>query len=121
MGGGDQPGSTGRRTGGPPGDPEADALEQYGRGTKDPLTGLYEWYEDVSADLQGQGEGFSVLSLVENWPLIAADFASEYGIRLALPGLSWHEFSNLLTGLLTAETRTFRRFTADTEGAKSHE
>lgn len=39
-----------------------------------------------------------------------ADFASEYGIRLYTTDIPWREFRVLLTGLLAADTRLYRRF-----------
>lgn len=41
---------------------------------------------------------------------MAADFASEYGIRLATVDMSWHEFRGLLCGLLQADSRLWRHF-----------
>lgn len=39
---------------------------------------------------------------MDDWPLIEASFASQYGIRLRQEGnsMSWNEFSSLLSGLL---------------------
>ena len=40
-----------------------------------------------------------------------ADFASEYGIRLAASEfVGWREFEALLTGLLASDTRLYRYF-----------
>lgn len=51
----------------------------------------------------------SILALVEDWPLVVADFASEYGIRLAVTDMTWREFVSLLHGLLsTSESRLYR-------------
>jgi hypothetical protein len=52
---------------------------------------------------------------------VVADFASEYGIRLAATDLSWREFLSYLTGLLTKpDTRLWRHFSTDTdEGSES--
>ena len=93
--------------------------EQYGRGERDPLTGLYEWYEFPPDFLEeDQAQGISVLTLCEQWPLVVADFASEYGIRLATGEfVAWREFEALLTGLLAADTRLYRHFTSPTEEA----
>lgn len=41
-----------------------------------------------------------------------ADFASQYGIRLAVTDVTWREFCVLLTGLLSADTRLARHFAA---------
>lgn len=39
--------------------------------------------------------------VLEQWPLIIADFSTVYGIRLVLeyPGMLWHEFIMLLAGV----------------------
>ena len=110
------PGSTGRRSGGQPGAETGDPLEACGRGRKDPHTGLYEWYEDVPDDIKGQGQGVSVLTLLEQWPLVECDFQSEYGIRLSTTDLSWREFLTRLTGLLIkTDTRLWRHFSTETD------
>lgn len=44
-----------------------------------------------------------------------ADFASEYGIRLATADVMWLEFVALLRGLLAADTRLRRHFADDDE------
>jgi len=120
LGIGYPPGSTGRRDGGHSGDRAADAV-QYGRGTQDPVTGLFEWYEfppDFDPQGNGEGEGVSVLTLFAQWPLVVADFASEYGIRLPNEtdqSLTWSVFFAYLTGLMVADTRLSRHFAKDPE------
>ena len=111
MGGRNLPGSTGRLDGGEPAAAQGiEALDQYGRGEKDPDTGLWEWYEDVPQELGARATGFSLLALCERWDLLVADFASEYGIRVATAGLSWREFRSYLTGLLACDSRLRRHF-----------
>ena len=120
MGIGHPPGSTGRRPGGQSDDRAADAA-QYGRGTQDPVTGLYEWYEfpeDFNPQGAGEGEGLTVVAVLEQWPLIMADFASEFGIRLHTETdqtLTWAAFYAYLGGLFTADTRLSRHFAKDPE------
>jgi hypothetical protein len=50
----------------------------------------------------------------EAWPLLVADFRSEYGIHLERaahdPRFTWREFAFYATGLLSADTRIHRRF-----------
>jgi hypothetical protein len=46
---------------------------------------------------------------------VVADFASEYGIRLAATDLSWREFVHYLTGLLACDSRLYRHFSTDDE------
>jgi hypothetical protein len=47
-----------------------------------------------------------------SWPLIVADFWSEYGIRLhrEFDDLRWVEFRDAVNGLLSADTRLGRYF-----------
>ena len=120
MGIGYPPGSTGRRTGGLSVDRAANAVE-YGRGAQDPGTGLFEWYEfpeDFDPQGGGEGEGLTVLAVLDQWPLIVADFASEYGIRLPNETdqtLTWVAFFASLSGLFKADTRLSRHFAKDPE------
>ena len=51
--------------------------------------------------------------MLGQWPLIVADFASEYGIRLPAEtdqSLTWSAFFTYLTGLMVADTRLSRHF-----------
>ena len=109
------PGSIGRPRGGQqqPARTGLDAIEEYGRGEKDPETGLYDWYDLPAgvAQPETQHGGVSVLDLCEEWDLLVADFASEYGIRVRTADLSWREFTAYLTGLMSCDSRLARRFT----------
>jgi hypothetical protein len=59
----------------------------------------------------------TILQLCEQWQFVVADFASEYGIRLAtVTDLSWREFCALLLGLLSANTRLARYVASDRDG-----
>ena len=56
--------------------------------------------------------------MLEQWPLIMADFASEYGIRLHAEtdlSLTWLAFFTYLTGLMVADTRLSRHFAKEPE------
>ena len=56
--------------------------------------------------------------MLEQWPLIVADFASEYGIRLHVEtdqSLTWLVFFTYLTGLMCSDTRLSRHFAEDPE------
>lgn len=110
------PGRTGRGDGGQSEGTSRDAA-QYGRGTQDPLTGLFEWYEfpEGFIDQVAGGEGLSLLTLLEQWPLIECDFQSEYGIRLGATDLSWREFRTRMTGLFATDSRIRRHFTDKSE------
>lgn len=112
MGGGRKPGSTGRHDGGPADDVLTDeALNPLGRGEYDPVTGIWDWYADPPAGEEDEGgEPISWEQLAAQRPLIVADFASEYGIRLIIEPVTWVEYVPLLHGLLRADTRLYRRF-----------
>jgi hypothetical protein len=103
-----KPGSTGRRDGG---HRRFDHLAQYGRGRIiDEETGEYETYEIP----QAQGVPVSWSQILAEPQLIAADFRSEYGIRLADLGnaLSWREFATHVEGLLACDSRLARHLHA---------
>ena len=98
------PGSASRREGGPR---KFDHLARYaapGAYIIDEATGEYSEYE-----VPQQGEAVSWDDIDEAPPyLIAADFASEYGITLARDCMSWREFVWRISGLLSADTRLAR-------------
>lgn len=94
-----------------------DAIAQYGKGELDPATGLFEWYDlppDHAARRiveDGSQGSVTILSVVEQWELLVADFRSEYGIGLALgEPLAWREFRPLVVGLLATDSRIARHF-----------
>lgn len=89
------------------------AIAEYGVGHQDPETGLFESYDVPEAVTS---PGVSVLDLVGEWPLLVADFATEYGIRIETArGMSWIEFHALLSGLLSTDSRLRRRFAPEEE------
>ena len=110
-----RPGSTGRLDGGA--SEGVDALDRYGIGEKDPVTGLYEAYDLPDGSPAHAGEAVEWTAILTRWPLIVADFASEYRVRLhrELPDLSWREFRDLIAGLLAADTRLARALQPETE------
>lgn len=55
-------------------------LDQFGRGEKDPVTGLYEWYDYGTQQVTASGVGWS--ELIAEWRLIDIDFAKTYGVDL---------------------------------------
>jgi hypothetical protein len=87
-------------------------VDQYGRGKYDETTGLYEWYEDVPKEVAAGGAPISWGRILGAWRELESDFRSVYGVRLASPKvrrrMSWREFTTLVHGLLTAETRLWR-------------
>lgn len=113
------PGNDGRAGGS--GRPEQQAtgdledLDQYGYGEKDPATGVWSNYEVPAGHPanrleEGPGKTIGWDSIVEQWPLIVADFASEYSIRLPGVSMRWPEFDWLVSGLFAADTRLYRHF-----------
>jgi hypothetical protein len=110
LSGGDE---AGRRTGS-----GLDGIEQYGRGEKDPVTGLYDWYDlpEGHEAHAGQGKEVRLVDLFEQWPLLVADFADCH-IRLhrERDSLTWAEFKDVLVGLLQSDSRLRRHFTRDDE------
>jgi len=57
--------------------PEPDWRDPYGRGSRDPVSGLYEWYDipaEVQAQEQGPAEGaVTWTDLLSMWDLVEAD------------------------------------------------
>lgn len=114
------PGNDGRAGGSGRSEPQAtgdlEALDQYGYGEKDPATGVWSNYDIPAghpANQTDEGPGGKVIAwdaIVAQWPLIVADFASEYGIRLPAASMLWPEFDWLVSGLFAADTRLYRHF-----------
>lgn len=50
--------------------------------------------------------------------LVAADFAEHYGIRLAGSGMKWPEFSLLVLGLLSCQSRVRSVFAPPSDPAE---
>ena len=84
-----------------PGRGEGGPEDPTGRGLYDAATGLYEWY-DVP---EGQGDAVTWEQILNHFPLIIADLASEYGVRVHQETLMWAEFRDLVHGLLQTESR----------------
>lgn len=81
------------------------AIAQYGVGEPNE-DGIYAVYDIPEEVIEPR---VSILELVDDWSLVTADFASEYGIRLAVHDVTWREFVTLLTGLLSnSDTRLYR-------------
>jgi hypothetical protein len=59
--------------------------------------------------------------LCEQEDLIASDFASEFGIRIATADLSWREFRAYLAGLMSTDSRLRRHFAPDDYNPKGVE
>lgn len=111
-----RPGSASRHHGGAPHD-GLDAIDRYGVGEKDPITGLYESYDLPEGHEAHGGETVAWQAILTRRPLLVADFASEYGIRLngEMDRMTWREFADLTVGLLAADTRLARAFQPETE------
>lgn len=115
MGARSRPGSVGRRDQGG-GERRFDHLAEYGRGRIiDEATGEYEWYEIPEDDART----VTWAAILDQPRLIAADFLSEYGIRLSQVGndLAWRDFALMVEGLLAADTRLARRLARDQDPA----
>lgn len=117
MGGRNRPGSRGRHSGGVPADGDGlDVLDQFGVGERNPLTGLYDTYNiPTGQQVNGAEGGTAEVSwdqILGCFDLIVPDFASEYGVRLVevRATMRWGEFRTLLLGLLSTNSRVFRRF-----------
>lgn len=115
-----QPGSTSRPSGGTPREPRRfDHLAQYaapGAYIIDETTGEYSEYDLTPEQAAPRIEWDDLLA---QWPLIVADFASEYHLRLHvdMDGMTWQEFRHLLQGVLAADTRLHRHFNVEKEPA----
>lgn len=86
--------------------------DEYGRGEYDPATGLYEYYDRPR---QAEGSPVTWEEILDQFPLIIADFASEYGIRLHRESLTWAEFRHLVYGLLQTQSRLWHATRPDDE------
>lgn len=94
---GADPGPAGRGRGGPD--------DPLGRGDYDAATGIWEWYEEAPE----QGHAVTWEAILGHWPLLVADFAEHYGIRLRTrPAMGWAEFRDLTEGLLACDSRLYR-------------
>lgn len=117
MGGRRRPKSTTGVHAGESGNPEpgGSPLDKYGRGEKDPITGIYEWYEEVPAGLKRPGKPIDWDDIFDCWELVEADFASHYHIDLegAFRTRSWRWFAAMIAGLLSEDTRLHRMFRDD--------
>jgi hypothetical protein len=97
----------------PAGAPGEHPEDQYGRGERDPVTGLYEWYEfPEQIRRQRAGEAVPWETLLTHWSLIEADLHSEYDIdvedRQLMRHRSWRWLETRIVGLLAADTRLHR-------------
>lgn len=99
-------GAAGKTEGDEPEQLDDEAL--YGRGEKDPVTGLYEWYEYPA----GWDLGLTWAKILTLWPLVEQDLHQVYGIDVEEPGLlrarSWRWLSTRILGLLTVESSRLR-------------
>ena len=92
------------------------ALDRYGIGERNPVTGLYESYDIPTGHrlLSDEEEGTAVSwqQILECWDLVIPDWSSEYGHRLVAVKneMFWSEFRAHLIGLLSADTRLSRHF-----------
>ncbi len=90
-----------------------DAIAQYGRGERDPISGVYEWYEIPQGNPARGGQLVGWPEILTHWPLIEADLHSEYGIDTGAGALlrPWPWLRTRIVGLLSADTRLARALT----------
>lgn len=88
-----------------------DAIDQYGRGAKDPDTGLWDWYDIPENDpaRSGQGVAVSLADLLAQEDLIVCDFHEIYGVEVESSDMTWWSFRRRLWGLLWSERSRLRR------------
>jgi hypothetical protein len=93
---------------GKPGGPEQGRQTPWiaSGGDVDPVSGLPEWV-DLGPAAYG---GVTWSALIEVWPLIEADLATEYGYEGDLRDRSARWLRVRIDGLLSADTRTYRAF-----------
>lgn len=83
-----------------------DWLEQYGRGRRDPATGLFEWYE-IPEEIRARESQplITWAELLVHWPEIEADLHERYGIdvedRDLMRSRSWRWLQTRIVGLLS--------------------
>lgn len=114
------PGST------PPGEPggEARSDDQFGRGRRDPETGIYEWYE-IPAEVKRErsGESIAWTDILSRWRLVEADLHSEFGVDVGDQALmrsrSWRWLETRISGLLSADTRLHRALSPEPESGRA--
>ena len=87
--------------------------DQYGRGRRDPVTGLYEWY-DIPPEVRQAEEAPELTwdSLLQHWALIEADLHQEYQVdvedRALMRARSWRWLETRILGLLSVHSRLAR-------------
>lgn len=91
-----------------------EAIEEYGWGEKDPLTGIYEGY-DLPKQLRQSGREVSWADLFAQWTLLEFTFHSALGIDLedVWRRKSWRWFSVRVKHLLSTDTPLARYFAPD--------
>lgn len=121
MGGGPKPKPDRRHEGGSSGEEKLTgfaAIEQFGEGLKDPVTGQYSSYNippghAARRPKDDDREGVRWTEIVEQRQLLVADFRSEYNgmdLDAEWPSMSWALFEDLVSGLMQANTRLGRFF-----------
>jgi hypothetical protein len=99
-----------------------DALDGYGGGDRHPVTGLYEFYEDLPPEFSAVSESddgpLEWLTILEQWPLVEGGFHAVYGVDLVAvwDTVDWRWFRTRLGYLLVSETPLARYFTRKPEG-----
>lgn len=91
------------------------ALEQYGWGEKDPVTGFYEGY-NLPKELAGKaGPSVSWAQIAEQWSLVEYCFHQILGVDLEpiWPSVTWRWFSARIRMFLATDTPLAHYFSDD--------
>jgi hypothetical protein len=82
-----------------------DQVAQYGGGERDPITGLYEWYEEVPKELTGAGGSVSWSEIIGNWDALEFSFtAIGVDLEASFRCRSYRWFKAHVRGLLSTDS-----------------
>lgn len=92
-----------------------EAENPYGRGQYDPVTGLWDYYEEPEEAGAHAGPLIGWAELIGQWKLLESDFHEVYGADLSreVHRQTWRWFDVRVQGLLAADTRLARHFAPD--------
>lgn len=100
-----------------------EAFEKYGQGEKNPVTGLYEWYDLPPGIARGQGDPVTWPEIVEQWRLLEFDFHAILRVDLSdtLKVRSWRWFELRVQGLLASRHSLLSDYFTKTDSEASRE
>ncbi len=92
-----------------------EAIEEYGWGDKDPITGIYEGYDLPPQLARRAGNAVTWPALLANWSLVVFTFHTALGVDLedVWRVKSWRWFSARVRHLLSTDTPLSRFFAPD--------